>query len=143
MTSATGSNRPARQGLALVEVLVATVVLFAGLGAVLKAYSAAVAALDTATDALNSSEILRQKAADIELAALAAQQDLRSESGACEPPYARYDWRVTSRRPSDWGEIPGAAVLIEVWRPPAQERWSLTMQWASFPVGTHKGDAHR
>ena len=62
MTSRTGNS-----AFTLIEVLVASVILFAGLGAVLKAYSMAVIALDSAADILVSTAWLRDKASVLEL----------------------------------------------------------------------------
>lgn len=64
MTSRTGSG-----GFTLVEVLVATVILFAGLGAVLQAYSMAVVALDAADMSLAATDLLSERATLLELTA--------------------------------------------------------------------------
>lgn len=73
MTSRTGIK-----GFTLIEVLVASVILFAGLGAILKAYSLAVEALNTAEDTLAATDLLSGKAARLELqfAAAGAPADL-------------------------------------------------------------------
>jgi len=62
MTSRTGNR-----GFTLIEVLVASVILFAGLGAILKAYSLAVEALGAAEDTLAATDLLAGKAASLEL----------------------------------------------------------------------------
>ena len=61
MTSRTGS-----EGFTFIEVLVATVILFAGLAAVLKAYSAAVNALAVEENVRASTDLLAAQAASLE-----------------------------------------------------------------------------
>ncbi len=92
MTTLRTGRTEGRRGLALVEVLVAVVLLFAGITAILRVYSMAVSALD---------------AADTTLAAtLAAQQELDAvrlvsagpgESIAAGQAVGGYDGRMTFR----------------------------------------------
>lgn len=69
MTSRTGIK-----GFTLIEVLVASVILFAGLGVILKAYSLAVEALNTAEDTLAATDLLVGKAARMELQFAASEE---------------------------------------------------------------------
>ena len=93
----TGSNRLG--GFTLIEVLVTAVILFAGLGAVLKAYSLAVTALESSADVLATSAVLDGKATDLELQLFAnAGQGLMGGGGRTTVDGVEYRWEAQCRQ---------------------------------------------
>ena len=94
--SRTGSDRRGRDaGFTLIEVLVTCVILFAGLGAVLKAYSLAVVALEASADVVAASALLGDKAAELELKLLAARgQGLPGGGGVVAVDGVDYRWEA-------------------------------------------------
>lgn len=95
MTSRTGSRR---SGFTLIEVLVTAVILFAGLGALLKAYSAAAMALDAAEDALAARQVMGEVLSRVELQA-SDRQDAASDGGGQRVADGRaYGWELKGRQ---------------------------------------------
>lgn len=93
------SRRGAGDGFTLIEVLVTSVILFAGLGAVLKAYSLAVVALEASSDVLATSSLLGNKAADLELQMMATRgQGLSGGNGRVVVEGVEYRWEARCRQ---------------------------------------------
>jgi len=93
MTSRTGNR-----GFTLIEVLVASVILFAGLGAVLRAYSMAVEALGIASETLAVSDLFREKAVLVELQSMASPGSGQDLSGSDRRGGVDYAWNTHSDR---------------------------------------------
>lgn len=91
-------SRTGNSGFSLIEVLVASVILFAGLGAVLKAYSMAVEALGAASETLWASELLSEKAAGVDLQAMASRDSVQDQSGRETKAGVDYVWDIQSLR---------------------------------------------
>jgi hypothetical protein len=138
MISETGNDRSAIAGITLIEVLIATVILFAGLGAVLGGYAMATRALDEVMDALAAGEILREKAVAIEL-----------QKAACSPLTAMADRQAVGGRVYEWAAMGGVPdgkggiqeVMVAVWRSSRPGRYKLATQWAE--AGASKGESSR
>lgn len=92
-----GTFFPVR-GFTLIEVLVAAVILFAGVGAVLKAYSSAVSALASASDLLNSTMLLREKAVELELLAASGAESFPGGDGLSIMDSVAYAWNIRCYR---------------------------------------------
>lgn len=93
-------GRSPGNGFTLIEVLVASVILFAGVGAVLKAYSSAVSVLAAASDLLNSTLLLKEKAVEWELRAVSGMEPLQGGGGQRMLDSVAYAWDVECRRQS-------------------------------------------
>ena len=132
MISGTGNKPSASLGFTLIEVLVASVILFAGLVAVLGAFGSAVTALGQAADVLAETQIIEEKACEVELEAGPDRQQLHSSSGSCVPPFERYTWDVTSRGVSTFEGAELAEVDISAGRALAPDRRLLVTQWAQI-----------
>ena len=132
MISGTGNETCASPGFTLIEVLVASVILFSGLVAVLGAYSSAVTALDQASDVLAATQLIEEKACEVELEAGPDRQQLFSSSGAGEAPYDRYTWDVTVRGLSTFQGAELLDVDISAGRARAATRRLLVTQWAQI-----------
>jgi prepilin-type N-terminal cleavage/methylation domain-containing protein len=132
MTLGTGNEREPSSGFTLIEVLVATVILFAGLAAVLGAYSSAVTAMDRAAEVLVATQLLQKKAAEVEWAVRVEPQKLNSSAGIYGTPPVRYDWGIDCQRLSlaAGGEV--TEVVIDVNRQSRADHYTLTTQWAPF-----------
>jgi prepilin-type N-terminal cleavage/methylation domain-containing protein len=130
MISETGNKCGKDQGFTLIEVLVATVILFAGLAAVLGAYSSAVTALDRATDMLMATSLLQEKAADVELAAGLNRLGMTSSSGSYGSGASRYSWTVTCRPLESAAGVEISEAVIDVRRAIQAGQHSLVTQWA-------------
>jgi type II secretion system protein I len=128
--SETGNKSGQDQGFTLIEVLVATVILFAGLAAVLGAYSSAVTALDRASDVLAASHVLQERAAELDLAAGPDRLGLASGSGSREEGVFRYQWSVTCRQAATAAGVEISEAVIDVRRGLQGDLHSLVTQWA-------------
>ena len=120
-----------RRAFTLIEVLVASVILFAGLGAVLKAYSMAVAALDSAGDILVSTAWLREKVAVMELQG-ADGGGLMPGSGRVQLDGRAYQWEVDARDQAITPNLKLESALIQLTRFPAGTPHLLHAEWAVF-----------
>lgn len=128
MTSRIGSN----SGFTLIEVLVASVILFAGLGAVLKAYSAAVSTLDSASDILTSTLLMREKAVDLELQAKGGTGSLNGGGGQIQLDGREYRWEVDAREQSVAPDINILSAVIHLGRVPSGTPHLLQAEWVRF-----------
>jgi hypothetical protein len=118
-------------GFTLIEVLVASVILFAGLGGVLKAYSMAVAALDSATDVLITSSWMHDKAVALELQVKGGAGGA-SGSGRTRLEGREYQWRVEARRQSVTPDVQLHSAVITMTRSPSGTPRILHSEWAVF-----------
>jgi hypothetical protein len=118
-------------GFTLIEVLVASVILFAGLGAILRAYSMAVSALDSASDVLVTSAWLRDRAAAIELQVKAGEGAL-SGGGRTRLEGREYLWEVDAREQSVTPDVKLQAAVISITRSPSGTPHFLQSEWALF-----------
>ena len=132
MTSGTGNEACASAGFTLIEVLVATVILFSGLVAVLSAFSSAVMALDQASDVLAATQLVEEKACEVELEAGPDREQLHSSSGIGVAPYARYTWDVTVRGVSTFQGAGLCNIDISAGRDKSSNRRLLVTQWAQI-----------
>jgi prepilin-type N-terminal cleavage/methylation domain-containing protein len=141
MISVTGNKRETSAGFTLIEVLVASVILFAGLAAVLGAYSSAVTALDRAGDVLAATLILQQKASEVEWMAGTNPRGLSSAAGTSGSLPSLYDWKTDCRRlPTETGR--GVTeVVIDVRRHLRTEPYSLVTRWTAFQSPERKETA--
>ena len=130
MISGIGNKFSQNQGFTLIEVLVATVILFAGLAAVLGAYSSAVTALDRASDVLMATHILQERAAELDLAAGPDRRGLTAGSGLQAEGVFRYSWSVTCRPVATAAGVELSEAVIEARRDLRADRHSLVTQWA-------------
>jgi prepilin-type N-terminal cleavage/methylation domain-containing protein len=126
MTSRTGNN-----AFTLIEVLVASVILFAGLGAVLKAYSMAVTALDSAADVLVSTAWLRDKVAVMELQGKDGSA-LMSSGGEIRLEGRDYRWDVDAREQAITPDLKLLSAVIRITRFPSGTPHLLQAEWALF-----------
>lgn len=129
MISETGNKAARDLGFTLIEVLVATVILFAGLAAVLGAYSAAVTALDRATDVLAATHVLQERAAELELAAGLNRQGLAAGSGFYGEGVSRYSWAVSCRTATTAAGVELSEAVIAVRRALRTDQYSLVTHW--------------
>ncbi|MEI6168177.1 MAG: prepilin-type N-terminal cleavage/methylation domain-containing protein [bacterium] len=127
MTSRTGSD-----GFTLIEVLVASVILFAGLGAVLKAYSLAVVAMEAAADKLAVCQVMDQKAAELDLQVSGSANVLPSGQGQQRVGGAAYLWRVQASREMLTPQLSVLSAAIEVARANRPQLHSYLCEWAQF-----------
>jgi len=126
MTSRTGNS-----AFTLIEVLVASVILFAGLGAVLKAYSMAVIALDSAADILVSTAWLRDKASVLELQGKDGGV-LMSGGGQVQLECRDYRWKVDARDQAITPNLKLQSAVISIVRSPSGAPHLLQAEWALF-----------
>ena len=127
MTSRTGNSA----AFTLIEVLVASVILFAGLGAVLKAYSMAVIALDSAADILVSTAWLRDKASVLELQGKDGGV-LMSGGGQARLEGRDYRWDVDAREQAITPDLKLQSAVISITRSPSGTPHLLHAEWALF-----------
>lgn len=126
MTLRTGNS-----AFTLIEVLVASVILFAGLGAVLKAYSMAVIALDSAADILVSTAWLRDKASALELLGKDGSA-LMSGGGQTRLEGREYRWEVDARDQAITPNLKLQSAVITMTRSPSGTPHLLQAEWALF-----------
>lgn len=89
-----GLNRnAAKQGFTLVELLISIVILAIGIVAILHALERALFAIGSARDHLWGSILLKEKAAEIDIALLSDDETApASESGGFDDPYEAFSW---------------------------------------------------
>lgn len=109
-------SRIGNSGFTLIEVLVASVILFAGLGAVLKAYSMAVSALDSAEDIVASSLLFHDQMAALELQAVDGAAPPPSSSGSTLYHGVAYKWEARVRLQPVSPDLEVQSVLIRASR---------------------------
>lgn len=132
------SNR--RTGVALVETLLAVVILSLGAVAVLKAMTTAVTAAEIARDGLRGNALLREKLADWRLAAQSGSGvGPGSEEGTFSGVDAPYRWRLDQQRIASEGAV--LEVSVAVWRADTPRRQALTTWQAVRPVQA-PGESH-
>ena len=132
MTSRIGTKGLFQDGFTLIEVLVASVILFAGLGAVLKAYSMAVMALDASADTLASCTLLREKAVELDLAAVAGEGAFTGGNGRSVVEGVDYLWDVRTSRRDITPDIMMQSSVIRVSRFRGGMARTLECEWAVF-----------
>ncbi len=120
------------KGFTLIEVLVAAVILFAGLGAVLKAYSLAVVAMEAAADKLAVSQIIQQKIGAVELQISDLGDTLPYGQGRQEVGGAEFGWQVQSSRRVMTSQISVICTEIEVGRFGHQPQAGCIREWTQF-----------
>jgi len=102
------------KGFTLIEVLVASVILFAGLGAVLKAYSLAVVAMESAGDKLSVCQVIQAKVGELDLQVFEFGEALPSGAGRQKMGGYEYLWRIQSTRQDLTPQVSVLRVAIEV-----------------------------
>jgi len=127
MTSRTGNN-----AFTLIEVLVASVILFAGLGAVLKAYSLAVVAMESASDKLAVYQVIQEKAAELDLQVSDSSEVLPSGDGPQKVGGHDYLWRVQTARQALTPEVSVLRAAIEVSRVNRPQVDGCICEWTQF-----------
>lgn len=127
MTSRTGSD-----GFTLIEVLVASVILFAGLGAVLKAYSLAVVAMESAADKLAICQVIQQKAAELDVQVLSAATGVPGGGGCQTVGGSDYLWRVQVARQVLTPQLSVVSAAIEVARVNRSQITRGMCEWTQF-----------
>ena len=127
MISRTGSR-----GFSLIEVLVASVILFAGLGAVLRAYSMAVEALGISDDTLASMDVLREKAVMAELLILGAPDSLQNQSGLDNRNGVEYAWTLEANRLTLTPRVALQTAIFQISRPRGGTPRTLACDWVIF-----------
>ncbi|MEI6564560.1 MAG: prepilin-type N-terminal cleavage/methylation domain-containing protein [bacterium] len=135
MTSRTGSS-----GFTLIEVLVASVILFAGLGAVLKAYSLAVVAMDSAMDKLNSCQVMREKAMELEPQVTGTLGDpLTGGDGRTVIGSREYLWHIETSRLVLTHDVSLLRAAIRVNRSMTGQPYTLVCEWAQIQTPEKAG----
>jgi prepilin-type N-terminal cleavage/methylation domain-containing protein len=85
-----------KQGFTLVEVLVASVILVAGMVAVLRGFSVAVDAIDSSREVLEVSDFFDNKLAELEIATWPQRDPPVADSGVWESSMGSIAWRFHS-----------------------------------------------
>lgn len=85
-------------GFTLVEVLVAAVILAAGMVAVLRGFSLAVNALDASQERLTVSSLLENKLAELELSAWPKRELAGAPAGRWDTPSGVFLWEARGER---------------------------------------------
>lgn len=127
MTSKTGNS-----GFTLIEVLVASVILFAGLGAVLKAYSLAVVAMDAAAETLSICQIAQQVGGELEVQVSRSMDALPSGEGRQIAGGSEYSWQVRTDRKILTPEVSALQVALEVAKAHHPRVHIYHYEWAQF-----------
>ena len=128
--SRTGNSAKSLAGITLIEVLVAVVILFAGITAVLRAYSTAVTAMEAAAESLHAGEVLRRTIAGGE----AHQEDClglpaaRSRRGGFPSPDGLFRWSWDIRPIASAKDLPVAEMRVEVWRDGGRRHYLVATQ---------------
>lgn len=126
-------SRTGNEGFSLIEVLVASVILFAGLGAVLKAYSAAAQAMDVALDTLAAVDLLREEATKVELQAVGTASPAPGGSGQSEKWGVVYQWETQVQCRSVTRDCSLQSAVIRVGRARGGAPHALQCEWLLFP----------
>lgn len=124
--------RTGNKGVTLIEVLVASVILFAGLGAVLKAYSLAVVAMESASDKLSACQIIHQKASELEIQAAGGSEGLPSGSGRQQSGGFDYLWSIHSDRRVLTPNLSVLQAVIEVARTRGGAGYAVNCEWVQY-----------
>ena len=128
MTSPTGS-----EGYSLIEVLVATVVLFAGLTAVLGTFNAAVSALDAASETLASTEVLKARMAELDLHRQGTSMETLASSGTSAWLGEDYRWQLEATQCAGYGGTVEKKVVVHACRARGGVSHALAYGWVQFP----------
>jgi hypothetical protein len=117
----------------MIEVLVASVILFMGLGAVLKAYSLAVVAMESAVDKLAVCQVLQQKAADAEFLVAGSGKELPGGSGVQTIGGQDYPWRIQSTRHMLTPQVVVVQAGVEVLTPARRGQGGMGLcEWTQY-----------
>lgn len=127
MMSATGSSR---SGIALLEVLVAVAVFFAGIAAVLRGYATAAGAAESAREARQADTLLREKLAEYDLLVWTGA-DLPTGEGGEFSSAPGYRWRMENAALPDAELGSRRRVTVTVWRSPGGRVRGVTTWYAS------------
>lgn len=127
MTSRTGTK-----GFTLIEVLVACVILFAGLGAILTAYSGAMMTLDATADMIACHVLLQERASVLELQAKTDEGGLQGASGRLGVGGHEYSWTAEVRHKSVTPLIRRENAVIRVCRNMGGQPRIWECEWAFF-----------
>lgn len=120
----------------------AAVILFAGLGAVLNAYSTAVVALDSAADVMTSTELLREKAMLLDLQMRQAGGGVPGDSGHSVKQGMDYEWTITVSQQSGLYGMVLRKAAINVNRLKGGAPRMLACEWTVFPNPATQGSVH-
>ena len=127
MTSRIGNN-----GFTLIEVLVASVILFAGLGAVLKSFSLAVVAMESAADKLAVYQVIQEKAEELDLQVSGGDDVLPAGGGSQMVGGFEYLWRVEATRQVLTPQVSVVSAEIEVVRANRSQIERCICEWTQF-----------
>ena len=127
MTSRTGNK-----GFTLIEVLVASVILAAGLGAVLKAYSLAVVAMEAAAEKLAICQIAQQVGEELTVRISESRELLPSGSGRRSIGGFDYFWQVKVGRNVLTPDVSVLQAAVEVSRANHSLVQTYQYEWAQF-----------
>ncbi|MEI8138514.1 MAG: prepilin-type N-terminal cleavage/methylation domain-containing protein [bacterium] len=124
--------RIGNKGFTLIEVLVAAVILFAGLGAVLKAYSLAVVAMESAADKLAIFQVMQEKTAELDFQV--SGSDITQPAGEGRQKVGNYEylWRIQSIRQVLTPQVSILRAVIEISRVNRPQGSSCVCEWAQF-----------
>ena len=119
------------RGFTLIEVLVASVILFAGLGAVLKSYSLAVVAMESAADKLAVCQVIEEKAEELDVQ-VSSGDALPAGGGRQMVGGFEYQWRVDATRQVLTPQVSVVRAEIEVVRANRSQIDSCFCEWTQF-----------
>ena len=126
MMSATGSRASSDAGIALLEVLVAVAIFFAGVAAMLRVCAVAASAVESARETVQADSLLRVKLAEFDLQRLDGRALPLSAAGEFPETKARYRWSVVTMDAPARG-VPGLRELVlVVWRNGSRRRFAAT-----------------
>ncbi len=110
----------------------ASVILFAGLGAILKAYSLAVSALDSSADIVASSLLFRDRMADLELQAADGRGGALSTGGSTLYNGVAYKWEARVRLQPEAPGLEIQSALIRASRARGGLSRTVECEWPLF-----------
>ncbi len=120
---AQSSKRKAQEGMTLVEVLLAVVILSVGIAGVLQAYAVAVTTLETGQDYVDAIQLLKAKMAEIEQKAIEEKGlSVGLSQGEFEEGLGDYQWEWEAR-PTPLESLHELKLVIS--SPPKNRQFSL------------------
>jgi type II secretory pathway pseudopilin PulG len=134
MTSRTGSDLSDAVGFTLIEVLVATVVVLAGILAIVGVLGKSVSVLDECSQAIGADSLLREKIGEVEESALLGKGLPSSSAGDFSSVGKGFRWQLEVRPPAltSAGGKRLKEFVLTVWKASSQRRYMV-----STYVGEH------
>jgi len=126
------TSRIGNKGFSLIEILVASVILFAGLGAVLKAYSLAVVAMESAADKLAICQVFQNKASELDLLVSGSSDALPNGEGRQKVGDFEYLWRSEAVRQVLTPQVSVVQVVMDVVRVNRSQISSCMFEWVQY-----------